>query len=167
MGIHDCAKEGINELIKVATTDELKQEIKEVSDKLIGNIDNKESEEYSDEYINELEEYRHNIEEELRTRQKKRLIAFWRYDSVPYVLYGEVLKVREDGGVFIKGFDKNMTSYFTKEAVICIVPYNKGIKLGKKLDKAEKKYRIKVAKARDELLQTVHSLENINKESEE
>lgn len=77
----------------------------------------------------------------------ERLYAFWKYDRPPYLLGGEVLKVREDGGVFVKGYDRYMSSYFKKEAIVAIVPYEEGTKLHGKLNKAEKKYKLKIQKA--------------------
>ncbi len=37
--------------------------------------------------------------------QKQKLFAFWRYDLFPYILGGEVEKIREDGKVFIKSYE--------------------------------------------------------------
>lgn len=82
----------------------------------------------------------------------EKLYAFWKYDSPPYLLGGEVIKIREeDGGVFVKGYDKHMSSYFAKEAIVTIVPYKEGIKLHKKLKKAEKRYNQRMQKAKRDL----------------
>ncbi len=81
----------------------------------------------------------------------EKLYAFWKYDSPPYMLGGEVLKIREDGGVFVKGYDRYMSSCFKKEAIMAIVPYETGVKLHKKLKKAEARYRLKVQKAKKRL----------------
>lgn len=78
--------------------------------------------------------------------------AFWKYDTPPYVLCGELLSVRDDGGIYVKGYDQNMTSYFAKDAVIAIVPYKKGLKLKKKVEKAKKKYDRKLKDIKSELL---------------
>lgn len=48
--------------------------------------------------------------------------AFWKYDQPPYILSGEILKFHPSGGVYVKGYDQNMTSYFTKESIIAILP---------------------------------------------
>lgn len=81
----------------------------------------------------------------------ERLYAFWKYDRPPYMLGGEVLKIREDGGVFVKGYDQYMSSYFKKEAIMAIVPYEEGIKLHEKLNSAKRKYDLRVQKAEKDL----------------
>ena len=57
-----------------------------------------------------------------------------------FVLWGEVLEIREEGGVYVKGYDKNMTSYFRKEAIIAIMNYEDAMKYKKKLENAKKDY---------------------------
>lgn len=77
------------------------------------------------------------------------LYAFWKYDTPPYLLGGEVIEVREDGYVTIEGH----AGYKFKP--VSIVPIEKGIKLQKKLNKAETKYKKAVNAAREELLTVV------------
>ena len=81
----------------------------------------------------------------------ERLYAFWKYDRPPYMLGGEVLKIREDGGVFVKGYDQYMSSYFKKEAIMAIVPYEEGVKLHAKLNNAKRKYDLRIQKAEKDL----------------
>lgn len=85
----------------------------------------------------------------------EKLYAFWKYGRPPYLLGGEVLEIREDGGVYVKGYDQYMSSYFRKEAIVAIVPYAKGLKLHNKLNKAEKKYNRRMQKANKDLRSVV------------
>ena len=63
------------------------------------------------------------------------LYAFWKCDIPPYLLGGRVAEVKEDGYVIIEGDPR------FKYNPVKIVPLNEGIKLQKKLNKAEAKYR--------------------------
>lgn len=72
--------------------------------------------------------------------EKEKKYAFWQYDVAPFVLCGEVLEIREDGGVYVKGYDQNMTSYFSKDAIIAIMNYDDATKYKKKLEKAKEDY---------------------------
>lgn len=81
----------------------------------------------------------------------ERLYAFWKYDSPPYVLGGEVLQIRKDGGVFVKGYDRYISSYFKKGAIMAIMPYEEGVKLHEKLNNAERKYNLRIQKAEKDL----------------
>jgi hypothetical protein len=84
--------------------------------------------------------------------------VFWKYDSIPYALYGEVDSILENGNVKVKGYG-GMT--VNKDDIICIVPHDKGLKLTEKLDKAEKKYREQKAVAYETLMKTVRALYNV------
>lgn len=81
-----------------------------------------------------------------------RLYAFWKYDVPPFLLGGEVEEVLEDGYVVIKG----RTSYKFKPVII--IPLEKGIKLHKRLNKAEAKYRKAINAAKEELLVVVKEI---------
>lgn len=81
-----------------------------------------------------------------------KLYAFWKYDIPPFLLGGEVTEVREDGYVTIKGHE----GYKFKSELI--VPLEKGIKLQKKLDKANAKYKQTIATAKEELLAVVKEI---------
>lgn len=81
-----------------------------------------------------------------------KLYAFWKYDIPPFLLGGEVEEVLEDGCVIIKG----RTGYKFKPVII--VPLEKGIKLHKKLNKAEAKYRNAMNIAKEELLAVVKEI---------
>ena len=89
-----------------------------------------------------------------------KLYAFWRYDIPPYALGGEVLKIREDnGGVYVKGYDRYMSTYFSENTIIAIVPYKEGVKLQKKLDKVAKAYRKTIEAAKKRLKDTIKDIE--------
>ena len=70
-----------------------------------------------------------------------KLYAFWKYDVEPFLLGAEVEDMK---GSLIK--PKGYTGWFTP---VKIVPFEKGVKLHKKLKKAEAKYKkiVKDAKA--------------------
>lgn len=73
-----------------------------------------------------------------------KMYAFWKYDIPPFLLGGEVKEIQEDGCVSVVGY----TSRFKP---VLIVPIEKGIKLQKKLDKANAKYKKVVANATEDL----------------
>ena len=79
----------------------------------------------------------------------EKMYAFWKYDTPPYLLGGEVEGIKEDGYVTIVG----RTGYEFKP--VLIVPLEKGIKLQKKINKANAKYRKTVDTAKRELLDVV------------
>ena len=81
------------------------------------------------------------------------LYAFWKYDVPPFLLGGEVISVTEDGYVTVKGY----SGKFKPEL---IVPIEKGIKIHKKLNKANAKYKEKVNEAQEELLAVIKSITN-------
>lgn len=78
-----------------------------------------------------------------------KLYAFWKYDTPPYLLGGEVESIDEDGIVTVKGYSSS------RFRPVKIVSLEKGIKLQKKLNKAEEKYRRIVKDANDELRSVV------------
>lgn len=80
-----------------------------------------------------------------------KLYAFWKYDVPPFLLGGEVEEVLEDGCVIIKG-------RISKFKPVLIVPLERGIKLHKKLNKAEAKYRDTMNTAKEELLAVVKEI---------
>ena len=82
-----------------------------------------------------------------------KLYAFWKYDIPPFLLGGEVEEVLEDGYVIIKG---RTPGYKFKPVII--VPLEKGVKLHKKLNKAESKYRNAMIIAKEELLAVVKEI---------
>lgn len=86
-----------------------------------------------------IKQYQKDMREQYEAEKKKKY-AFWRYDVAPFVLCGEVLEIREDGGVYVKGYDQNMTSYFRKEAIIAIMGHDDAMKYKKKLEKAKEDY---------------------------
>lgn len=80
-----------------------------------------------------------------------KMYAFWKYDIPPFLLGGEVKEIQEDGWVSVVGY----TSRFKP---VLIVPIEKGIKLQKKLDKANAKYKKVVANAKEDLLALVKKI---------
>lgn len=86
---------------------------------------------------------------------KNKLYAFWKYDCPPYLLCGEVIEIKEDGSIRVKGYEG---ACFTKESVVKIVPIEKGIKLEKKLKKAMYKYKVAVSTAEDALRKVVKDI---------
>lgn len=80
-----------------------------------------------------------------------KMYAFWKYDIPPFLLGGEVKEIQEDGCVSVVGY----TSRFKP---VLIVPIEKGIKLQKKLDKANAKYKKVVATAKEDLLAVVKKI---------
>ncbi len=81
-----------------------------------------------------------------------KLYAFWKYDTAPFLLGGEVEEVSNDGYVVIKGRTG------CKFKPVLIVPLEKGIKLHKKLNKAEAKYINALNTAKEELLAVVKEI---------
>lgn len=81
-----------------------------------------------------------------------KLYAFWKYDVPPYLLGGEVIEVREDGYVTVVGHTG------CKFKPVLIVPLEKGIKLQKKLNEAEAKYRKSVDTANKGLRSVVKEI---------
>lgn len=65
---------------------------------------------------------------------KPRYYAFWKYDLPPYALGGEVLAFHNSGGVFIKGYDNHMTTFFLKQSLIAVMDYETGCQFQKALD---------------------------------
>ncbi len=86
---------------------------------------------------------------------ENKLYAFWRYDRPPYLLCGEVVEIKEDGSIRVKGYG---SACFTKESVVKIVPIEKGIKLEKKLKKAMYKYKVAVSTAENALRKVVKDI---------
>ena len=80
-----------------------------------------------------------------------KMYAFWKYDIPPFLLGGEVKEIQEDGCVSVVGY----TSRFKP---VLIVPIEKGIKLQKKLNKANAKYKKIVATAKEDLLAVVKKI---------
>lgn len=46
-------------------------------------------------------------------------IAFWKYDSPPFVLSGKLKEIHNDGSITVEGYTD---CCFTKEAVLAILP---------------------------------------------
>lgn len=67
----------------------------------------------------------------------KKYYAFWKYDTVPYLLGGEVIEFKPNGQVSVKGY----TGMLFKP--VKVVPSSKGIQLKRDLDRAEAVYREK------------------------
>ena len=80
-----------------------------------------------------------------------KMYAFWKYDIPPFLLGGEVKEIQEDGCVSVVG-------YTSKFKPVLIVPIEKGIKLQKKLNKANAKYKKIVATAKEDLLAVVKKI---------
>lgn len=80
-----------------------------------------------------------------------KLYAFWKYDRAPFLLGDEVSKVYEDGSV-------SVVKYSYRFKPVLIVPLEKGIKLQKKLNKANAKYNKVVGEAYQELREVVKSI---------
>lgn len=78
--------------------------------------------------------------------------AFWKYDSVPYLLGGEVIEFRPDGQVSVKGYTGTLFK------PVKVVPLSKGIKLKNELERAEAVYREKHRSILAELNMTVRKI---------
>lgn len=63
-----------------------------------------------------------------------RLYAFWKYDTFPYCLSGEVEKILPNGNVIAKNF----TGMAFKPT--CIVPLEQGLKMKEKLKEIKEEY---------------------------
>lgn len=83
---------------------------------------------------------------------EKKYYAFWKYDSAPYLLGGEIEEFKSDGRVKIKGFT-GMLFHPVK-----IVPLATGIKLKKLLDIAEANYSIKYQQIDRELKSVIDKI---------
>lgn len=79
--------------------------------------------------------------------------AFWEYDIPPFLLGGVVEKVDEEGYVTI---ENRYQGYRFRP--VAVVPLKEGLKMQKKLDKAERKYRKRMEKAKNDILDTVHRM---------
>lgn len=82
---------------------------------------------------------------------ENKLYAFWEYDRPPYLLGDEVSQVHEDGSV-------SVVKYPYRFNPVLIVPLEKGIKLQKKLNKANSKYKKIVDEATKELKDAVKAI---------
>lgn len=80
-----------------------------------------------------------------------KLYAFWKYDRPPYLLGDEVSQIHEDGSV-------SVVKYTYRFKPVVILPLEKGIKLQKKLNKANAKYNKVVDEAYRELKSVVKSI---------
>lgn len=98
----------------------------------------------------------------IENTEKERQMVFWKYDQPPYALYGEVLGFHRSGGVFVKGYDRNMTSYFRKESILRVCRYEDGLVWAKRLDSEEKEYEDTVAKAKSRLFGFLNELKGEN-----
>lgn len=78
--------------------------------------------------------------------------AFWKYDTVPYLLGGEVTEFKPNGQVSVKGY----TGMLFKP--VKVVPLAKGITLKRYLDQAERIYREKHKLIQDELNMAVRKI---------
>lgn len=82
----------------------------------------------------------------------KKYYAFWRYDTVPYLLGGEVTEFKPNGQVSVKGYT-GMLFYPVK-----VVPLDEGLALKRYLDQAETIYREKHKLIQDELNMAVRKV---------
>jgi hypothetical protein len=83
---------------------------------------------------------------------EQKLIAFWKYDTAPYVLSGEVLSFTAKGNVEIKGYDGYI---FTP---IKILPYEIGIEIADKIKEIGKDTRKREAEIHAECRNAVDKL---------
>lgn len=83
--------------------------------------------------------------------RKEKLYAFWKYDLPPYILSGEILKFHESGGVFVKGYDQNMTAYFKKDTIIAILPKEEAERWEAIISEFEKCYEQAIQNAKQPL----------------
>lgn len=86
----------------------------------------------------------------MKNAQNEKLYAFWKYDVPPYLLGGEVKEIK-NGYVYPVGYNGGFKA-------VKIVPFEKGIKLQKKLNKAFAHYRETVNEANAELKETVKKI---------
>ena len=82
----------------------------------------------------------------------KRYYAFWKYDSVPNLLGGEVTEFKPNGQVSVKGYT-GMLFYPVK-----VVPLDEGLALKRYLDQAERIYREKHKLIQNELNMAVRKI---------
>lgn len=82
---------------------------------------------------------------------ENKLYAFWKYDRPPYLLGDEVSQVHEDGSV-------SVVNYTYRFKPVVILPLEKGLKLQKKLNKANAKYKKAVDEATKELKSVVKEI---------
>ena len=73
----------------------------------------------------------------------ERKMVFWKYDTPPYVLCGELEDSYLDGSAKVYGYSLR----FSREAVIKIVSYDEGIKIKKQLDNQYLDYKKVVSNA--------------------
>lgn len=79
-----------------------------------------------------------------------KLYAFWKYDLFPYVLGGEVVEMRDDGRVLVKGYGPG---FWFKP--IRLVPVKTGKAIKKKLDEIEARHNKAQKKLKDEAMAEV------------
>lgn len=82
-----------------------------------------------------------------------KLYTFWKYDVPPFLHGGIVEKIDEEGYVTIKN---RYQGYRFRP--VAVVPLKEGLKMQKRLDRAERKYRKRMEKAKKDLLDTVHGI---------
>ena len=85
----------------------------------------------------------------------KPLYGFWKYDSVPFILGGNIKSITEDNRITIEG---GYTGYKFKP--FAITTKEKGEEIQKRIDAAEKIYREKLNNALVELRQTINDAFN-------
>lgn len=85
----------------------------------------------------------------------KPLYGFWKYDSAPFILGGNIKNITEDKCITIEG---GYTGYKFKPLVI--TTKEKGEEIQKRIDAAEKIYREKLNNALVELRQTINDTFN-------
>jgi hypothetical protein len=76
-----------------------------------------------------------------------KLFAFWRYDAYPFVLGGEITKMREDGAVEVQGFGSGFWFHPFK-----IVPLAEGERIKRELESLERALKAEIKKLQVEFL---------------
>jgi len=83
-------------------------------------------------------EYQGSIQADKTLEPGQRLFAFWRYDTLPYFLGGEVEEILESGKVRLKSVYKSL-----EVTPVKILPYEIGIKAKARLEELGRETREK------------------------
>ena len=82
--------------------------------------------------------------------KSKPLYGFWKYDSAPFILGGNVKSITEDNYIIVEGYP----GYKFKP--LFITTKERGEEIQKNIDTAEQVYKEKINNALVELQQTIH-----------
>lgn len=91
----------------------------------------------------------------MKKKKDIKLFAIWKYDLAPYYLGGEVIELKEDGYVTIKGYNNCKFKYFK------LYPLKEGEKIYELIVKASNIYREERDKAHDVMMFNIKRYLNI------